>query len=78
MDKREKLNYPSPKFHFPFSFAHCHTPSNHLWLTDNGPNKIKYPVSSSCVEDKSLLIFRGQRSQWANWLETIEIEQELE
>ncbi len=45
-----------------------------LGFTENGPKKIKYPVSGSCV-DKNALLMSEVREEWADWLEMIERQQ---
>ncbi len=45
-----------------------------LGFTENGPKKIKYPVSGSCVDKKYLVDVRGQR-RMDRWLEMIERQQ---
>ncbi len=41
-------------------------------FTENGPKKRKYPVISSCVDEKNLV---GVRGEWSDWLEMIEWQQ---
>ncbi len=45
-----------------------------LGFTENGPKKIKYPVSRSCVDENALLMSEV-RGEWADWLEMIEKQQ---
>ncbi len=45
-----------------------------LGFTENGPKDRKYPVSSSCVDEKALLMSEV-RGEWADWLEMIERQQ---
>ncbi len=40
-------------------------------VTENGPKKRKYPVSSSCVNKNTLLISEV-RGEWADWFEMTE------
>ncbi len=42
--------------------------------TENGAKNRKYPVSSSCVDEKALLMSEV-RGEWAEWLEMIERQQ---
>ncbi len=42
-----------------------------LVFTENGPKKIKYPVSGSSVAENALLMSEVRR-EWADWLEMIE------
>lgn len=38
-------------------------------FTENGPKKMKHPVSGRCEEGKDLVsVLGGQRSVWAHWL----------
>lgn len=49
-----------------------------LGFTENGPQMWKYPVSSGCVEENGFFFrfnnadVKGQSSEWADWLQTIE------
>ncbi len=43
-------------------------------VTENGPKKRKYPVSSSCVDENALLMSEA-RGEWADWFEMIERQQ---
>ncbi len=45
-----------------------------LEFTENGPQKRKYPVSSSCVDGNALLISEV-RGEWVDWFEMIERQQ---
>ncbi len=45
-----------------------------LGFTENGLNKIKYPVSGSCV-DENVLLMSEVRGEWTDWLEMIERQQ---
>ncbi len=40
-------------------------------FTENGPKKIKYPVSGSSVAENALLMSEVRR-EWADWSEIIE------
>jgi len=43
----------------------------HNPLSENGPEKRKYPVSGSCVDENTLLMSEV-RGELADWLEMIE------
>ncbi len=45
-----------------------------LGFTENGPKKIKYPVSGSCVDENALLMSEV-KGEWENWLDMIERQQ---
>ncbi len=45
-----------------------------LKFTENGPKKLKYPVSGSCVDENALLMSEV-RGEWADWLEMIKRQQ---